>query len=199
MSTRKGDLSASMAILGLLAQQPDTAVGIGIRLVELFPHAHWSRTTVHNNLPSLISQGLVRLVDKGNEPSFSRYETTTAGAGRFRAWLHQSTTLSPTVRDALQGRMAFVERDELASLIEMVRQSEDAYRMEFAAAQGRVKTVTRSMRRSQGTVDWRAKLQFIQSGDEALLLGLMLRRLQRLGDELETLLEECSAADRSRG
>lgn len=199
MSTRKGDLSASMAILGLLVQQPDTAAGIGIRLVELFPRAHWSRTTVHNNLPSLLGQGLVRLVEKGSEPSLSRYEPTTAGAGRFRAWLHQSTTLSPTVRDALQGRMAFVERDELASLIEMVRQSEDAYRMEFAAAQGRVKTITRSMRRSRGTVDWRAKLQFIQSGDEAMLLGLMLRRLQRLGDELETLLEECSAAGRGRG
>jgi hypothetical protein len=147
-------------------------------------------------MPSLINQGLVRLVGEGSEPSLNRYEPTAAGAGRFRDWLHRSTTLSPTVRDALQGRMAFVEQNELASLIEMVRQSEDAYRMEYAAAQGRVKTVTRSMRRSRGAVDWRVKLQFIQSGDEATLLGMMFRRLQRLGDELETLLEECSAAGR---
>lgn len=185
-----------MAILGLLVQQPDTTAGVGVRLAELFPRAHWARNTVHNNMPSLIEQGLVRLVDKGSEASLDRYEATSAGAGRFRAWLHRSTVLSPTVRDALQGRLAFAERDELVSLIEMVRQSEDAHRMEFAAAQGRVKTVIRSMRRSHGGVDWRLKLQFIQSGDEATLLGMMYKRLQRLGDELETLLEECSAAGR---
>lgn len=199
MSTRSGDLSASMAILGLLVQQPDTAAGIGIRLVELFPRAHWSRSVVHNNLPSLAKQRLVRLVAEGSEPALDRYEATAEGIVRFREWVHQSTTLPPTVRDALQGRLPFVELDDLMSLVGMVRQSEDAYRMEYAAAQVRVKTITRSMRRSHGTVEWRAKLQFIQSGDEAMLLGLMLRRLQRLGDELETLLEECSAAGRGRG
>jgi len=199
MSTRSGDLSASMAILGLLVQQPDTAAGIGIRLTELFPRAHWSRTTVHKNLPSLAKQRLVRLVSEGSEPALDRYEATAEGIIRFGQWVHQSTTLPPTVRDALQARLPFVELDGLMSLIEMVRRSEDAHRMEYAAAQGRVKTITRSMRRSRGAVDWRAKLQFIQSGDEAMMLALMVRRLQRLGDELETLLEECSTAGRGRG
>lgn len=191
MPTPSGDLSASIALLGLLVRQPDTAAGLGVRLTEMFPRAHWSRGTVHNNMPSLVKQRLVRLVARGHEPALDRYEATAEGIIRFREWLRQSK-ITPRLRDAFQGRLPFMEQDELASLIETVRQSENAYRMEYAAAQGRVKVVTRTMRRSSGSVDWRSKLQFIQSGDEAMLLGMMFRRLQRLGDELETLLEECS-------
>jgi hypothetical protein len=52
---RSGDLSASMAILGLLVQRSDTASGVGVRLTEMFPRAQWSRTSVHKNIPVLIT------------------------------------------------------------------------------------------------------------------------------------------------
>jgi hypothetical protein len=164
--------------------------GVSTRLVELFPRAHWSRSAVHNNMPSLEKQRLVRLVARGAEPGLDRYEATEDGVARFQEWLSQSTRLPPSLRDAFQGRLPFVERDELATLIETVRQSEAAYRMEYSAAQGRVKAVTWSMRRSPASTDWRMKLRYVQCGDESMLLGMMFRRLQKLADELERLLED---------
>jgi hypothetical protein len=190
---RSGDLPASMAILGLLVQRSDTASGVGVRLTEMFPRAQWSRTSVHKNIPGLVKQRLVRLVAKGAEPGLDCYEATTRGIARFRAWISESTAVSPPMRDAFQGRLSFVEQDELDMLIETVRQAEAAYRIEYAGAQGRVKGVSRSMRRSSEVSSWQSKLEFIQSGDEAMLLGMMFRRLQKLGDELERLLEEYSA------
>src|SRR5450759_3173227 len=56
--TRTGELSASMAILCLVVQQPDTVASVGLRLTETFPHARWSRNAAHGNLPSLAKQGL---------------------------------------------------------------------------------------------------------------------------------------------
>lgn len=179
-----------MAILGLLVQEPDTLSGVGTRLAELFPRAHWQRNAVHNTMPSLEKQRLVRLVSRGAEPGLDRYEATEEGIACFQEWLSQSTRLPPSMRDAFQGRLPFVERDELVALIETVRQSEAAYGIECAAAQGRVKAVMRSMRRSPASTDWRTKLRFVQCGDESMLLGLMFRRLQKLADELERLLEE---------
>lgn len=198
--TRSGDVPASMAILGLLVQNSDTAAGVGVRLVETFPRANWSRTAVHKAMPVLVKQRLVRLVARGSEPGLDRYEATVRGIARFRAWVRESSTLPLPIRDAFQGRLSFAEQDDLDLLIEDVRQAESAQRIECAAAQGRVKAMSRSMRRrSSGAASWRSKLDFIQAADETVLLGLMLRRLQKLGDELEGLLEEQSMSGETGG
>jgi hypothetical protein len=99
--TRTDSLPASMAILGLLVEQPDTAAGLGLRLTEVFPRARWSRNVVHNNTPSLVKQGLV-LSTKGPEPAFDRFEVTKRGMARFREWVNQSMALPPILRDGLQ-------------------------------------------------------------------------------------------------
>jgi DNA-binding PadR family transcriptional regulator len=188
-----------MAILGLLVERPDTGAGLGLRLNEVFPRARWPRNVVHGNMPSLLKQGLVRLVAKGQEPALDRYEATERGIARFRAWVRQSTTLPPVLRDGLQGRLRFVEREELASLVGTVRDCEAACSLEYAAAHGRLKSARRLARRpGEAQPDWRSKLRLIQVGDEAMLWGMMVRRLQHLGDELEALLGDDSTCIPSR-
>jgi hypothetical protein len=198
--TRRGDLPASIAILGLLVERGDTAASVGMRLNEVFPRARWPRNVVHGNVPSLLKQGFVRLVAKGAEPAFDRYEATEQGIAHFRAWVTQSMTLPPVLRDGLQARLRFAEREELQSLIATVRESEDACSMEYAAAHARLKRTTRMQRRrGRAQMDWRAKLELIQLSDEVMLWGMMARRLQRLGDELEGLLEDGVASFESAG
>ena len=70
-----------MAILGLVVQKTDTVNGLGVRLIERFPDAQWSRSVAHNSLPSLEKQGLVRMVDRGAERALDRYEATDEGIG----------------------------------------------------------------------------------------------------------------------
>jgi len=127
-----------MVILGLLVERSDTAAGVGSRLAGSFPRARWPRNSVHNSLPSLVKQGVVRTVSRGSEPALDRYEATAEGAIRFRAWVRQSIDLPPALRDGLHARLQFIELDELQSLVEMVRGSERACSMEYAAAQSRM-------------------------------------------------------------
>lgn len=93
------------------------------------------------------------------------------------------------MRDAYQGRLSFAEWDDLMWLVESVRTVEASYRVEYAAAQGRAKAVARSARRALET-GWRSKLDFLQLADEAGLMGREFRRFQKLGDELEKLIQE---------
>jgi DNA-binding PadR family transcriptional regulator len=183
-----------MAILGLLVERPDTAAGVGLRLREVFPGARWPRNVVHNNAPRLVKKGFVHCT-KGPEPAFDRYEVTERGTACFREWVSQSMALPPVLRDGLQVRLHFLdERDELVSLIRTVRESEQACSLEYAAAHGRLKsTIRRARRPGTAEVDWHSKLRLIQIGDEVMLWGMMARRLQRLGDELEGLLHDDSA------
>jgi hypothetical protein len=185
------DLPASMAILGLLVRKSDTAAGIGIRLAETFPRADWHRSTVPKNMPSLVTQRLVKRVSKGAEPGADQFEATAKGVTHFLEWVRDSADPFhfPPMRDVYQGRLSFAEWDDLEWLVGSVRAAEASYRVECAAAQGRVKAIARVARRALEP-DWRSKLAFIQSADEAVLMGMMLRRFQKLGDELERLLEE---------
>lgn len=188
---RSTDLPASMAILGLLIRKSDTGASVGVRLTETFPRARWPRTTVHKTMPGLVSKKLVKLVSEGIEPGANYYEATERGVTHFLAWVRDSAGLFrlPPMRDAYQGRLSFADWGDLEWLVESVRTAEASYRVEYAAAQGRVKAVARAARRALES-DWRSKLAFIQSADEAVLSGVMLRRFQKLGDELEKLIEE---------
>jgi hypothetical protein len=130
-------------------------------------------------------------VSKGAEPGADRFEATAEGVTHFLEWVRDSADSfhSPPMRDVYQGRLSFAEWEDLDWLIASVRSAEDSFRIEFAAAQGRVKAIERSARRALES-GWRSKLDYIQSADEAALLGKEFRRFQKLGDELERLVEE---------
>lgn len=188
-----GDPTPRMMVLGLVIQQQDTVAGIGRRLADQFASARFPKGSAHGNLPHLAEKGYVRLIEKGppDEPTRDRYEATPEGIEYFRKWLRR-TELPPVVRDALQCKLELLEREDLAALIRIVREEEQAYTAACDIARVRVLREQRS-RRSRGMpVDWRIRLRGIQNKDEANLWGLMSKRLERLGDELERLLNDIS-------
>jgi DNA-binding PadR family transcriptional regulator len=184
-ATHKGDLSASMAILGLLIQEPDTAVGVGQRLAERFPRARFARSAVHNALPSLQRQGLVRVLSSANTDALDRYCATGDGSDAFRQWIRSTPAVRPALRDAMHARLAFAGREDLLDLIEAVAEEERACEQEYAAAHARIVAARPPARR--GDEDWNARLQRVIMGDELTLWLLRLRRLQRLHAALEDL------------
>ncbi len=194
---RKGDLTASMAILGLVVQKPDTINGLGARLIERFPHAQWSRSVAHNSLPSLEKQGLVRMVDRGAERALDRYEATDEGIGEFREWLRTSSAAPLALRDAVHAKLEFAEERDVPDLILAIHEEEEACAREFAAASSRL-NVQRQLKRlgppggaerRAGGADLGGRVRHALMTDEAMLWGMRARRLRRLRQELEDTVE----------
>jgi hypothetical protein len=196
---RTGEMSSSMAVLGLVVQQPDTIAGVAYRLSETFPHAHWSAAAAHSNMPSLATQGLLRVIREGSLPTLDLYEATSAGVAEFYGWLVRSSPAPPALRDALQARLEFIELTGLPALVEMVRRDERMFTREYAAAHKRWKQIT-SMKVSPGgdgpEEAFRRELKVVQLADEADLWALQARRLRQLGGRLERVLERASGASR---
>ncbi|HEV3322407.1 MAG TPA: hypothetical protein VG147_09500 [Solirubrobacteraceae bacterium] len=195
---RKGDLTASMAILGLVVQKTDTVNSLGARLVERFPHAQWSRSVAHNSLPSLEKQGLVRLVDHGAERALDRYEATDAGVEEFREWLRASSAAPLALRDAVHAKLELAGEEDVPDLITAIREEEEACAREFAAASSRLNLAWQLKRLSpangagpgRSAPDLRGRVQRALMTDEAMLWGMRARRLRRLRRELEDTVED---------
>jgi DNA-binding PadR family transcriptional regulator len=193
---RKGDLTASMAILGLVVQKTDTINGLGTRLVERFPHAQWSRSVAHNSLPSLEKQGLVRMIDRGAERALDRYEATDEGIEEFRDWLRTSSAAPLALRDAVHAKLELAGEEDVPDLILAIREEEQACALEFAAASSRVNLEWQRKRLGQlsGT-DVRGRVRSALMTDEAMLWGMRARRLRRLRRELEDHAEDSPGED----
>lgn len=192
-----------MAILGLVVQKTDTINGLGVRLIERFPHAQWSRSVAHNSLPSLEKQGLVRMVDRGAERALDRYEATDEGIGEFREWLRTSSAAPLALRDAVHAKLEFAEERDVPDLILAIREEEEACAREFAAASSRL-NVQWQLRRlgppggtehRAGHVDLGGRVRHALMTDEAMLWGMRARRLRRLRQELEDTVEEPDGED----
>ncbi len=191
-----------MAILGLVVQKTDTVNGLGVRLIERFPHAQWSRSVAHNSLPSLEKQGLVRMVDRGAERALDRYEATDEGIGEFREWLRTSSAAPLALRDAVHAKLEFAEERDVPDLILAIREEEEACAREFAAASSRlnVQWQLRRLGPPGGTehrpgVDLGGRVRHALMTDEAMLWGMRARRLRRLRQELEDTVEEPDGED----
>jgi DNA-binding PadR family transcriptional regulator len=186
-----------MMVLGLVIQQTDTVSGVARRLADRFQVARFPNGSAYDNLPSLARKGHVRLIAKGppDEPTQDRYAATPKGVEHFRGWL-QNTELPPMIRDALQCKLEFVvEHEDVAGLLQLVREQEEIYTAAYDFARARVLREQRSRRAKNKPVDTRARLQRIQHKDEATLWGLMSKRLERLGEELEELLEDLASGE----
>jgi DNA-binding PadR family transcriptional regulator len=189
------DLTPRMMVLGLVIQQTDTVAGVARRLADQFASARFPPSSAYNGLPALAAQGHVRLVEEGAESSLNVYEGTSKGIKHLRRWL-RSTSLPPTVRDALQGKLEFIEREDLVGLIGIVREEEKAHTSACNIAQAQVLQEQRSRLVKRKSWDWRTRLRHIQRKDEVMLWSLMSLRLERLRNELEELSEEVSATQR---
>jgi DNA-binding PadR family transcriptional regulator len=191
-----GDTTPQMMVLGLVIQEADTIAGVGRRLADQFASASFPRGSAHSNLPRLAEKGYVRLVEEGppGETTRDRYEATSAGIAYFRRWIRRAE-LPPVVRDAVQCKLELLERGDVAALVRLVREEEEAYTAACDIARARVLREQRSKRTRGEGVDWRVQLRGIRNRDEVNLWGLMSKRLERLGDELERLLDDISAGE----
>jgi DNA-binding PadR family transcriptional regulator len=184
-ATHKGELSASIAILGLLSQEPDTAARLGQRLTRSFPPARFARSVVHNTLPSLKRRGLVCVLDAGTESGLDRYALTPRGSNTLQRWLHGPPTGPPVLRDPLHAKIVFAGPQELPTLIGAVRKEEQLCAQEYAAAHARL-LAARPLGVRSGE-DWKDALERIMTGDEVAMWLLRVRRLQRLHQALQEL------------
>jgi hypothetical protein len=78
--TREAEMSASIAILGLLIEQPDDVRGLERRLADCFPLARFAPTTAHNAVNRLKRQGRVR----ERERSSSAHSGAALGSAKVR-------------------------------------------------------------------------------------------------------------------
>jgi DNA-binding PadR family transcriptional regulator len=187
-----------MMVLGVVVRQSDTVTEIGRRLKEEFRIAGFAKGAAHNNLPSLASEGYVRLVRPGppGEPTQDFYEATQAGREHFLEWL-RTTSASVLVRDILQCKLTLAEeRDDLDPLLQFVRSLEGVFTDMCDIAHVRALREQRSRRaQADKPQDWRKRLRSIQTKDETYLWHVMAQRLSRLGDDLEQLLADIAAEE----
>jgi DNA-binding PadR family transcriptional regulator len=186
-----GDPTPTMMVLGLVIQRSDTVASVARRFNDQFASARFSKATVYNRMPALVEEGHLRMVEAGppGEPTLNRFEATREGVAYFRKWL-RSTELPPIIRDALQCKLGFLRRDDLQDLIRLVNEEEGAYTSAFAIARGRVVREQRLRRIKGKPKGYDARLRSIRNKDEATLWGMMSKRLERLGEELEELLDD---------
>jgi len=185
---RTSDLSMRMAVLGLLVEQPDTLGGIAIRLTRRFPYARWSRSAVHNGVPRLVKQKHARLVLEGGKSTQERYEATGRGVDYLREWKRESAAVPRTLRDSLQGKLAFSTPADLPGLIESARAELGDCEQKYADAHKRSRQAAQL---SRGVADYDAMILCAQLADEANVWSLHVRRLRDLLDVLEEIGTEC--------
>jgi hypothetical protein len=63
--TSDTELTASIAILGLIVRRPDTLAGLRVRVAQGFPGVERGRSTAYNTLKSLRDQRLVHVAGIG--------------------------------------------------------------------------------------------------------------------------------------
>lgn len=129
------ELPGSMAVLGIVIERPGATVSqIGQCLGRRFHRARFARSTAHSALPRLAHSGRVRRthVAAGSDRSLDRYEATGRGLEAFRAWMFETPSATPALREAMYGRIELCRPQDLPRLIEMVRReeavSDDLYR-----------------------------------------------------------------------
>jgi DNA-binding PadR family transcriptional regulator len=178
-------------------EQPDSAARLGQRLVERFRSARFTNSTGHNALNRLAQQGLVRLIAGGGQTGGeSYYEATPLGVEHFRAWLRDSSTVAPALREELQAKVEFCTPEDLPQLIDSIRAEERACSSMFAAAQGRLSEAELiASGRSPKAERWSQLLHGAALRDEAAMWGMRFKRLERLRARLEGLSDPAAAVE----
>jgi hypothetical protein len=194
---RTNEMTASMAVLCLLVDHPDTVASLAVRLSQQFPDARWGRNAAHNNISSLVKQGLARRVREarpGQPSSMDGYDATDAGIDEVRGWVREFAVVPPVLRDVLQAKLEFSRAEEdLLGLIETVREEEDACARRYADAHRhdiRAQQARRRQRARGRRPSLAERLRDVKLTDEATLWGLMAKRLATLREDLEDLLDE---------
>jgi|ERR1700677_2879732 len=183
-----GDTSARALCLGLVIQREDTIQGLDRRLSRRFSSANFTRGVASKSIPRLAVEGLVEVVEEGSKRTLNRYRATSAGEAYFLEWLHQ-IELPPVIRDALHCKLEFFEIGDVPTLIEAVREQEEAFTFAADVAHQQLGKEMRARRRkARGTRgDWRRDMSIIKTKDAVKLANVLAERLEALREDYEEL------------
>jgi DNA-binding PadR family transcriptional regulator len=191
MAAPKGDLTASMAILGLLVRQPDTASGLRQRLAREYPHGRWSRSIAYGDVRNLARQGLIRRVLEGEKDSEDLYEALPSGIAALKRWLREAAKAPPPLRDVMHLWLEHSTEAELPELLRVLGNLEDIARAEYGEASNRLGT-ERALGRlgpPDGS-DWRGRMRDAVLSEVVLMCGHRIVRLRKLREKLENTSRE---------
>ncbi len=186
MATPKGDLTASIAILSLLIQQPDMPLNLRARLDREFPHGRWSRSIVHGDVPNLARMGLICRVQTGEKKSMDVYEATPKGITACKEWLRDAAKAVPPLRDAMLLWLEHSDESERPALIEALKELETDAQREFEWAQVRLNS-ERALGRL-GPVDgsdWRGHMRDVTLSELVSVWGERVLRLKRIRRKIQ--------------
>jgi DNA-binding PadR family transcriptional regulator len=187
-------LSAGEAVLGLVIELPGNSYQLERRLEGRFGSAQFGHATAYHALKRLAKQDLIRPVDDsspyaqagtgaraeaGDLPA-TVYEATPAGMAHFRRWLLASTA-TPPLREELQAKIAFCEREDLPRMIQIVREAELACGAQLKDLNERM----RRERRLQGDDQWRRLMGMIVTAGDVAWWDARIRWLQALRQYLQ--------------
>jgi hypothetical protein len=190
----KGDLTASMAILGLVVRKADTLEGIKARMDAYFPHAGWSSSVAYSGVEGLEIRGLVAVCSSAEQRALDYIEATALGAASFRAWLREGSMATRVLRDAIRVKLAFCEEGDLPDQILALGEEQRFCEERFEAAHLRRLRAGRmgQLGPFDGS-DERGRLRHVLLVDEAMVWGQRALRLKRLREELEGIDDDLSA------
>lgn len=185
-SSPKGDLTPSMAVLGLLCDRPDSASRIAVRLEERYPHGRWARTTNYAIFLELARRGAIEKVRSGTTAPDDIYKTTSLGATEFMEWLREAVKAPPRIRDPTQAWMQHSAESELSEIIQAIERMQKRWRVEYEKAQERLKTELKLGRLglSDGS-DWPGRARYAVLEDTVRMCGLEVKRCMALQARLE--------------
>jgi DNA-binding PadR family transcriptional regulator len=185
-SSPKGDLTPSMAVLGLLCDRPDSASRIGVRLDQRYPHGRWAKTTNYAIFLELAKRDAIEKVRSGTTAPDDIYKTTPLGATEFMEWLREAVKAPPRIRDPAQAWVQHSDESELPEIIRAIEQMQKRWRAEYEKAQERLKNELKLGRLGPSDgADWSGRAQFAVLEDTVRMCLLQVKRCMALQARLE--------------
>jgi len=183
-------LSATIAVLGLLAEKPDTVGGLSARLQERFRTARFARNAAHNSIELLERRRLVEKQRDGSTATRLLYRPTERGLEELRSWQRSYSGAAAPQRDGLHARLSFAEQDELRGLLASVEEELTNTIDEYNRVREDARWFDGGRRRGAG---WEERMALLLLDDEAAIWLGRMRRLQRLQQTLEAVIFELRA------
>jgi DNA-binding PadR family transcriptional regulator len=168
-------MSAKIAVLGLVIEEPGPAHRLTAKLRQRLSSAEFVDSNVYSALTRLEREGLVRA--RPND-STTDYEATEDGVRHFEQWLFASSS-APPLRDELHMKIALCQPQNLPRMIELVygqelvclsrvQELKQAFERRRPPDPGRWSGLVLVMVRDAELAFWEARLNWLQGVRESL-------------------------------
>lgn len=190
------ELPGSMAVLGLIIEQPNQTVReVGQCVESRFARARFARSIAHSTLPRLAQADRVRrsYIAPGANRSADRYEPTKSGRTAFRQWMFDEApdgtrcATIPALREAMYGRIELCGKEDLPRLIDMAREEERVSADLYAQASIRLR---RHLTQRADPDDMARKIREVLLYVDPMHWASRAERYKQIADRLEDLRRE---------